>query len=270
MDQESFMVFFKSGLRIGVIVLLSSSLWRLLDYIIQRYALRLPLLREVDQPDGSIILKTILPIARSIGKWVLIVITGILVLSELHIDVTPILLSFSVVGLAFSMGSQTLVKDLINGILALFEGNLAVGQVIQVGAKKGVVESMSLRCIHLRHGNGELETIPFSEVTSITNLSRDYMIVPFSIMVEPTVDLGVVEDIFKKTFHAMRDLSHFQKRIKGNLQFSGVEEISERGVLLSASVRIEPDPKKEFERAFYTYLFKELQKANIPLARNRG
>ena len=88
--------------------------------------------------DGKIIKasarqETLLPIFRNTVKWGLIVISSIMILGELGFNITAIIASLGALGLAFAMGSQKLVQDIITGIFLLMENIISVGDVVNVG-----------------------------------------------------------------------------------------------------------------------------------------
>ena len=210
------------------------------------------------------------PIVKSVFHWVLIILTSLIVLSEMNVNIMPIIFSFSVVGLAFSIGSQTLVKDLINGVLTLLEGNIAVGEVITVGAYTGTVESMSLRSISLRHFTGELQTIPFSDVTTLMNCSRDFAIASILFVVDPKASVPIIQQALTETFEYMKKHLVYGPYIQGDLGPLGIKAILETGIYITASVPIKPDPKKGFIAEFNRELYENLQKHNVPLLQPRS
>jgi small conductance mechanosensitive channel len=99
------------------------------------------------------------------------------------VDITPLLASVGVVGLALSLGAQTLIKDFIAGMLILIENQYAVGDLIAVGAVSGVVERLTLRTTHVRDVHGKLHIVPNGEVRVVSNGSRDWA--------RALVDIGV-------------------------------------------------------------------------------
>jgi small conductance mechanosensitive channel len=124
------------------------------------------------------------------GAGVLIVGTALLMLlSTLGIDITPLLTSVGVAGLALSLGAQTLIKDLIGGLLVLVENQYVVGDSIQVGDVSGQVERLTLRATYLRDVKGGLHVIPNGEVRIVGNMTKDWS--------RALVDVGVAyeEDI---------------------------------------------------------------------------
>jgi small-conductance mechanosensitive channel len=254
-------------LKIIIIISTSIFLWKTLNKAIQHYLKRLPLFKKkhASKADTVALFKTITPIIKSFFHWALIILTILIVLSELNVNIIPIIFSFSVIGLAFSIGSQTLVKDLINGILTLFEGNIAVGDVVTIGKYTGTVESMSLRSISLRHFTGELQTISFSEVTSLINLSRDFSIASIVFVVSAKASLADVKDALDETFLTLKADTHFGSFIQGPMGAFGIKKIAETGIHMSTTVPIIPDPKKTFSAEFNKNLYANLHKRNVPL-----
>jgi small conductance mechanosensitive channel len=118
--------------------------------------------------------KTMVPLLRSLARYLIYFVAGVAILQQLGIDATAILASAGVVGLAVGFGAQTLVKDLLSGLFLLFEGLIAVGDVIRVGEHVGEVESIGIRVTQLRKLDGELRVIPNGELTSFGHLKRDF------------------------------------------------------------------------------------------------
>ncbi|MES2253122.1 MAG: mechanosensitive ion channel domain-containing protein [Pseudomonadota bacterium] len=256
-------------LRIIIIISLSIFFWRVSNKAAQRYIRNVRLFKKVADHSSTsthALIKTIAPIIKSIFHWLLIVLTLLIVLSELKIDIMPIIFSFSILGVAFTIGSQSLMKDLVNGILMLFEGNVAVGDVVTVGDKTGTVESMSLRTLLLRHFTGELQTIPLSEVTSLINCSRDFSVAIVQFVVDPKALLPNIELALRETFFAMKMDVRFGPYIAGELSDLGVKTMSEVGVLMYVSIPIKPDPRKKFLAEFNRRLYERLQQYEVPLA----
>jgi small-conductance mechanosensitive channel len=118
--------------------------------------------------------RTLLPLLRSVGLVLILVIAVITALSSLGVNVTPLLAGAGVLGLAIGFGSQKLVQDLITGLFILFEDTISLGDYIQVAGHEGIVEGLSVRTVRMRDLNGTLHAVPFGEITSVRNLSKDY------------------------------------------------------------------------------------------------
>ena len=253
-------------LRISFIILVFCMLWHSLNKFVDYYAKRIPVVKRVglNSKEGAAVFKTVAPIIRSTFHWILIFLGTLLVLSEMNINIMPIIYSFSVITLAVSLGSATLVKDIINGIMMLFEGNMAVGDVVIIGSHAGIVETISLRCVHLRHGTGELQTIPFSEVSDVINCTRDYNVADIRFIVDYQADLKVVDKALLAVYDLLKKDAKFKSYIMGDLNIYGISELNEKGATVHAGIKIIPDPKKLFLNEFNRLLLLELQNRQVP------
>jgi small-conductance mechanosensitive channel len=107
----------------------------------------------------------VLTLVEVIGWGIAVVIIGaaiLMLLSDFGINITPLLASAGVAGLALSLGAQTFIKDLIGGFFVLVENQYAVGDTIQVGSLTGQVEHLTLRTTTVRGADGQLHVIPNS------------------------------------------------------------------------------------------------------------
>jgi small conductance mechanosensitive channel len=134
-------------------------------------------------------------------KWgadVVIVGAVLLMLLSKFVDITPVLASAGVAGLAVSLGAQTLIKDLLGGAIILIENLYTVGDVIEVGDVAGGVERLTLRATHLRGIDGSLHVVPNGEVRIVSNITKDWSraIVEIGVAYEEDLDrvLGLLED----------------------------------------------------------------------------
>jgi small conductance mechanosensitive channel len=249
------------SLSVLLVVVVIALFWSMIDLFVQY---QLQTVKTEDQMiEPSLFSKTILPIARSTFKGLIGVLGGLIILSTLGIEIMPIVYAFSVVGLAFSFGAQTLMKDVITGCITLFEGNVAVGEIVTIGAHTGMVEAISLRSIYLRHVNGAIQTIPFSEVTNIINKSRDYTLHRLEIAVSHMTSTEKVYHLIQKTYKELKNDEKWKDKIITDLSFAGIDRFSDTALYLLATVKTIPDPKSEFLRDFYARLQKYMQKANI-------
>jgi small-conductance mechanosensitive channel len=142
-----------------------------------------------------------LTLVEVIGWGIAVVIIGaaiLMLLSDFGINITPLLASAGVAGLAVGLGAQTLIKDLIGGFFVLVENQYAVGDTIQVGSLTGQVEHLTLRTTTVRGPDGQLHVIPNGEVRIVSNLTKEWSraIVDVGVAYEEDLDrvLGVLGD----------------------------------------------------------------------------
>lgn len=129
---------------------------------------------------------TLTTILRSTLKTVILFAATLSLLSAVGINITPILASAGVVGLAVGFGAQSLVKDVITGFFILLEDQYGVGDVVTIDGKSGLVERMNLRITQLRTTSGELITIPNGQVSIVSNQSKEWA--------RAVLDIGVAYD----------------------------------------------------------------------------
>jgi small-conductance mechanosensitive channel len=113
-------------------------------------------------------------VLRYLATVLITVIAAIMVLSAVGISIAPFLGAAGVVGLAIGFGAQSLVKDYFTGMLLLFEGQITKGDIVKVADKAGVVEDLTLRFVQLRDYDGHVHFVPNGEITSVTNMTRNF------------------------------------------------------------------------------------------------
>jgi moderate conductance mechanosensitive channel len=216
--------------KVATILLLAGSalvIWELVSALIER-----ALARHAAEDGGlqSPRVLTLLRLCRNIVRIVLVVMVTLIALSELGIDIGPLLAGAGVVGLAVGFGAQTLVKDVITGAFILMENSLAVGDWVDLGSHSGTVEAMTIRTVRLRDLQGTVHVIPFGEVTSVLNYNRDF---GFTV-----VDIGVayredVDEVFKVLEAVGEDLQAdetYGPAILEPLQVMGLNNLNESSV----------------------------------------
>ena len=137
-----------------------------------------------------------------LGRWVAnvaIVSMALLMFLGNFVDIAPLLASLGAVGLAVSLGTQTLIKDFVGGLFILFEGQYNIGDVIQVGDISGVVERLTLRATYVRDVSGKLYVVPNGEVRIVSNVTRGWSraLVDIGVAYEENLDrvVTVLEDV---------------------------------------------------------------------------
>lgn len=253
--------YISKAMSIAIILVIIRTLWGWSDHIAKSHIRGRLVGKKI--VESSQFAKTVTPILNSVAHWVLSIMAIILILVEFGQDVRPMLYSLGVIGIAISLGAQSLVKDIINGVLTLMEGNIAVGEVVTIGANTGTVESLSLRSVVLRHATGAIQTIPFSEVTSIINKSRDYSFYSINFAVPHRTDPARAVDLLNHTYEDVKKDPEFGKMILDQMVITGIDQISDTGIVISGFIKIKPDPKNRFGRTFNKYLQQRMEEADI-------
>ena len=97
-----------------------------------------------------------------------------MMLSELGVNVAPIIASAGILGIALGFGAQSLVKDFLSGIFMIFEDQYGVGDVVDLGEAIGTVEAVSLRVTRLRDVNGTVWYVRNGEILRVGNMSQNW------------------------------------------------------------------------------------------------
>ncbi len=205
--------------------------------------------------------QTMLPVARYIFGLVLGVIATLMLLSEIGIEIGPLLAGAGVIGLAVGLGAQTLVKDLIAGFSLLMEDALAVGDVVRIGQNSGVVESMTIRTIRLRGYDGTVQTIPLGGVTIVENMTKDYSFAVVDVAVGYKEDVDKVAAVLKSLGDEMQQDPDYAADILAPIEIVGLDKFQDSSILIKARIKTYPlkqwNVMREFNRRLKTRFEKE-------------
>ncbi len=197
---------------------------------------------------------TLLTLLRNAATIALIIITLMFCLSEMGLNIGPLLASAGVLGLAIGFGAQSMVKDIITGVFIQFENAINVGDVITVGGITGTVEKLSVRSVSLRDAHGVFHIIPFSSVNMVSNFMRGFS---YSVC-----DMGIayrenVEDA-KQAMHDAFDMlmedAEIAEFIIAPLEWFGINSFGDNAVVLRARIKTVPGKQWAVGRAYNGYL----------------
>ncbi len=141
---------------------------------------------------------TLLPLVRGFVLFTVAVSVALIIAFRLGVNVAPLFAGAGIVGLAIGFGAQTLVRDVLSGMFFLLDDAFRKGEYIDVGGVKGTVERISIRSFQLRHHLGPLNTVPFGEIKSLTNYSRDWVIMKLPLRLTYDTDVEHVRKVIKK------------------------------------------------------------------------
>lgn len=160
--------------RIALIAIAALLLARLLDALVRRFSRAVESRAARLGAEGRQRIHTLAGVFRSLGIALILIVAVLMALSELTIDITPLIAGAGIVGLAIGLGAQTLVKDLIGGLFILLEDQYHIGDVVKVGAVSGTVEQITLRATYLRDGDGTLHLVPNGEIRVVSNATAGW------------------------------------------------------------------------------------------------
>ena len=195
-------------------------------------------------------LRTLLPMLRTTLMATILLIAGLIVLSQLGVNIVPLLAGASVLGVAIGFGSQKLVQDLITGLFLLLENTMQVGDVVTLAALTGTVEHLSIRTIRLRALDGAVHIIPFSSVSTVTNQTRDFSYALVDLPVGLNEEPDRIADLLQEEVRAMRAEPRWQDAVTSDLEVMGVTGFGDNAWTLRVRIRTTPAQRWAVNREF--------------------
>ena len=184
--------------------------------------------------------KTLGPLVRGIAQGFIIVLASLTILSDLGVQIGPLLASAGVVGIAVGFGAQTLVKDFLTGLFLIVEDIVAVGDDVTIADFTGTVEAMTLRTIRLRAADGALHVLPYSEAQVISNRSKGFSAYVFEIGVAYQTDFNQAMEVMRRVGAELQDDPAFAGKILEPLDIWGVDRLGESTATLKGRFRTRP------------------------------
>jgi small-conductance mechanosensitive channel len=244
--------------------------WEAVRFVTDRYLAQHTTALTIDAEEGPVSsatrLTTLMPLMRMAFLILVTVVAGLIVVSDLGVNITPLLAGASVFGLAVSFGSQALVRDIVSGIFYLADDAFRVGEYIDCGKAKGTVEGFTLRSIRLRHQNGQIHTIPFGQLGQVTNFSRDWTTMKFNLRLHRDTDLEKLRKLTKRVGAAMMEEDEFKHEFLQPLKLQGVADILENALVMRFKFTSRPNMPTYIQREAIKRLFAAFQSAGIQFA----
>ena len=209
--------------------------------------------------------QTISGALQGLLKTSLIVLGILLTLAEFHVPVPSLLAGSAVIGLALSFGAQSLVKDLVNGCLILIEDQFAVGDIITANGESGLVERINLRLTQLRSADGELITIPNSQISIVKNQTSTWSRVNLGIEVDYQTDLDSAIATIEQVALTMSQDPDWSSIIHDTPEVLGVDDFSTNGITIRLWITTEPLQHYRVAREFRLRLKAAFDKADITI-----
>jgi small-conductance mechanosensitive channel len=226
---------------------LATAVWEGTNIAIEGHLARLA--REA-QLARSARLRTLLPMLRTTLLILLLVIVGLIALAAIGVNIAPLLAGAGVIGLAIGFGSQKLVQDLITGLFLLLENAMQVGDVVSLGGLSGVVEDLSVRTIRLRALDGSVHIIPFSAVTTVTNMTRDFSYAVIDASVAYKEDIDRVGKVLREIAAGMREEPRWRAAMRDDLELLGLDRFLDSSIVIRARIKTQPMERWNVEREF--------------------
>ena len=233
-----------------IILLLCWGLFIGLEFGLKRFGKFLSK-KEVIREDETVLrLKTFIHVLRWLGSILIIGLGLYMLLENFGINVAPLLAGAGIVGLALGFGGQYLIRDLINGIFILFEGQFRVNDVVKIGDLAGLVESMNLRVTQLRDLEGRVIFIPNGEIKTVINFTKGHSQALLDIGVAYKEKVDDVMKVMKDLAKQMRNDPYFGKLILEDMEMLGVDAFVDSAVIIKCRMKTLPIKQWEVAREY--------------------
>ncbi|OCK58858.1 mechanosensitive ion channel domain-containing protein [Bradyrhizobium sp. LMTR 3] len=248
---------------VGIAALAAAAIWEISNALLDR---KVTALSREGHYARAARLRTFQPMLRTALLCLIVVVVGLTALSEIGVNVAPLLAGAGIVGIAIGFGSQKLVQDLITGLFLLIENTVQVGDNVTLSGLSGVVENVSIRTLRLRAGDGSVHIVPFSAVTTITNSSRGAGNAAVSVNVAYKEDTDRAGQILKDIVAEMRREPEFQHLIRGDLELWGVDKVDGSMASIVGQIRCSDAGRWPVQREFNRRMKRRFQEFGVEIA----
>ncbi len=262
-------IFAADALKIIMVLILGFVIWEFIKSRIDR-----KLQEELPEDDeekeeggaGGSRIGTLLMLLRKFVLAVMFVMVSLIILSNMGVNIGPLIAGAGVIGLAIGFGAQTLVKDIIAGIFFLIDDAFRVGDYIETAGTKGMVDHISLRSLRLRHPRGPVFNIPFGSMGTVKNNSRDYIISKLDFRVRYDTDVDKVRKIVKKINKVIMKDEEMAPVMLGKLKSQGVRELDDSAMVMRVKFKTIPGEQFVVRREVFRMMQESFHENGIEFA----
>jgi small conductance mechanosensitive channel len=251
-------IFLINTFNIFLVVFVALTLWEVINTAIENYTRRI-------EGANSARMRTIMPIIRNVLLVAFFVLFSLVVLSEIGINIVPLLAGAGVLGIAIGFGAQTMVKDFLTGFTIILEDLIQVGDVAKVGDRIGLIEKITIRKVQLRDLSGIVYTVPFSEISIVENWTKDFSYYIFDVGIAYREDVDEVIGYLKEIDEEMREDDNYKNLILEPLEVLGVDKFADSAVVIKARIKTLPIKQWEVGREFNRRMKYKFDQNNVEI-----
>lgn len=207
--------------------------------------------------------RTLASVLTSVGIFIILFVAALEILDVLKINIGPLLASAGIAGLAIGFGAQTMVHDMINGFFILLENQFDLGDTVRLATVKGTVEDMSLRRTVLRDDDGTVHIIPNSQITIVSNMTRDWAQVALRVAVAYSEPSDKIVKLLQQVGEDLRHDPGFAEDIVAEIQVPGIERVGNGEADYLMLVKTRPGKQYAVSRELRRRIKECFQKNNV-------
>ena len=249
----------------SLLVFVLAALGLLAVRLLDRRARRLVRLAAEVRPERDRQLTTLVQIFRWAATVLILTLALLMLLSIFGVPITPLLTGAGIVGLAISLGAQTLIRDLIGGFLILAENQYAVGDVIEVAGVSGVVERLTLRVTHVRDVGGRLHIVPNGEVRLVSNATKGWARALVDVGVAYEEDLERVRRVLQDVAARFAQDEQFGSQLLETPQILVPFALGDWAVTVRLMVKTQPGQQWEIARQLQKHILDAFEREGIEM-----
>lgn len=231
----------KEGATIAIILIVAEIINHIIKKVVSRVVDNILAKRkyptEQDRSQRAKTLKRMFGAASRLMVWLVAIIY---ILVELGVDVAAIVAGAGFLGLAFGIGAQSLIQDVISGIFIIIENQYRVGDIIEINGQSGEVVDITMRITQLRDIDGNAHFIPNGEIKHTINKSFGYSKINMSVSVAYDSDIDLVEKTINKAGQKLAKSAEFGKYIVEAPEFARVENFGDSGIEIKIFGMVKP------------------------------
>jgi small conductance mechanosensitive channel len=213
--------------------------------------------------DAATRVNTLGRVFRYIASVIIYLIAFMLILSELKINIAPILGAAGIVGIAIGFGAQSLVKDYVGGLFILIEDQIRQGDTIKVEGYEGSVEEITLRYVRLRDYDGFVHFIPNGQIRIVTNMGRDFSYATFDITLGYEVNIDKAIKLMQEASEKLRKSLTYKTIVLSDIEISGIDRLNESNLVIKARIKTQAMEHSNIKREYLRLMKLAFQRAKI-------
>jgi len=245
---------------VAVILIVSLGVWLGLASLIEH-----KLNPETGDGEPSARAKTLLSLFRNALAIAMVTITGMIVLSEIGINIGPLIAGAGVLGLAIGFGAQRLVQDVITGVFIQVENAMNTGDVVTVGGITGTAERLSIRSVGIRDLSGTYHIVPFSSVDTVSNYMREYgnHVGEYGIAYRENIDDAIAQ--LQLAFEDLKASDEHGHQLLADMTVAGVTALADSSVNIRVVIKTTPGDQWGVGRAYNRLVKMRFDSAGIEI-----
>jgi moderate conductance mechanosensitive channel len=183
---------------------------------------------------------TLMGIVKRLGRLIIWIVFGMIILRQLGLDIAPILAGAGIVGLAVGFGAQELVRDFISGFFMLLEDQIRRGDYAEINGVGGMVEKIELRTVVLRDMSGTVHIFQNGKINTLSNMTKEWSAIVLEIGVAYKEDVDAVMTIMKSVGEKLATDAEYKNIIIEPIEILGLDKFADSAVVIKTRIKTIP------------------------------